>query len=116
MQLSWQNCQGDVWCSFMAVDLSHSHFDEMEGVYIIWQHNGPVVRVGQGIIKDRIADHRTTQAITKYESLRVTWAPVSTLYRDGVERYLANTLEPKIGDTFPDENPITVNLPWSWHS
>lgn len=100
----------------MNVNLNHSHFDEMEGVYIIWQQSGPVIRIGQGIIKDRIADHRITQAITRYDNLHVTWAPVSTSYRDGVERYLADTLNPIVGDVFPDTNPIAVNLPWPWQS
>ena len=38
-------CQGDVWGTLMDVDLGHAHFNNMEGVYIIWQANGPVVRV-----------------------------------------------------------------------
>ena len=114
MQAAWQKCQGDVWGAFMDVDLSHSHFDNMEGVYIIWQANGPVVRVGQGIIRDRITAHRNDKAITAYNSLHVTWAPVSASYRDGVERYLADTLNPKVGDSFPDVNPIQVSLPWPW--
>lgn len=114
LQLAWQKCQGDAWGSFLDVDLAHAHFNSMEGVYVIWQHSGPVVRLGQGIIKDRIADHRTNRAITAYNNLYVTWAPVLAQYRDGIERYLANTLNPKIGDAFPNANQIAVNLPWPW--
>jgi len=114
MQLEWQKCQGDVWGSLMNVDLSHSHFNNMEGVYIIWQGNGPVVRVGQGIIKDRLTAHRNDTAITAYPSLYVTWALVGTLYRDNIERYLANVLRPVVGDTFPDVAPTQVSLPWPW--
>lgn len=84
----------------------------MEGVYVIWQAQGPVIRLGQGIIKNRIADHRNSRLITRYENLYVTWAPLITQYRDGVERYLAETLKPKVGDAFPDSYPIEVNLPW----
>ncbi len=97
----------------MHVDLSHAHFNNMEGVYIIWQANGPVVRVGQGIIRDRLAAHKQDKAITAYPNLHVTWAPVSALYRNGVERHLANTLKPRVGDTFPNVNPIQVLLPWA---
>jgi len=114
MQLAWQKCQGDVWGTFMDVDLSHIHFNNMEGVYIIWQANGPVVRVGQGIIRDRLTAHRNDRAITAYPSLHVTWAPVSVLHRNGVERYLANTLNPKVGDAFPNVIPMQVLLPWPW--
>jgi len=114
MQPAWQKCQGDVWGSFMNIDLSHSHFDNMEGVYIIWQGNGPVVRVGQGIIRDRLTAHRRDPAITAYPNLYATWAPVSTIYRDGAERHLANVLKPRVGDAFPNVTPIQVFLPWPW--
>ena len=52
MNVEWVKCQGDVWCSLATVNLQHSHFDGLEGVYIIW-HAGDTpatVRVGQGII------------------------------------------------------------------
>lgn len=83
----------------------------MEGVYIIWSGTS-TVRVGQGIIKDRLGEHRNNRAITAHPSLLVTWAPVAKLYRDGVERYLADVLKPKVGDAFPDVAPRQVNLPW----
>jgi hypothetical protein len=86
----------------------------MEGVYIIWQGNGPVVRVGQGIIRDRFTTHRNDKAITVYSPLYVTWAPVEALYRDGVERYLANILRPIVGYVFPNVIPTPVSLPWLW--
>lgn len=114
MQPAWQKCLGDVWGPLMTVDLSHAHFSNMEGVYIIWQGGGPVVRVGQGIIRDRLAAHRRDTAVTAYQNLYVTWAPVSTAYRNGVERHLATVLKPKVGDAFPDVSPIQVFLPWPW--
>jgi len=98
---------------FQNVDLSHSHFNDMEGVYIIWQGSGPIVRVGQGIVKNRIASHRNDREVTTYSNLYITWAKVPTTYRDGVERYLANRLNPRVGDAFPDVDPIAVNLPWA---
>jgi len=98
----------------MGVNLNHNHFDNMEGVYIIWQAGGPVIRVGQGIIRDRLSTHRRDTAITAYPNLYVTWAPVLSPYRDGIERYLADILKPKVGDAFPYVNPIQVFLPWPW--
>lgn len=114
--LNWNTCgnQGS-WCGFLSVDLGHSHFDGMEGVYIIWQGNGPIIKVGQGTVKDRLASHRNDRRITAYDNLYATWANVSAKYRDGIERYLADRLRPRVGDTYPDANPIAVNLPWPFN-
>jgi len=114
MNLIWQQCSGNEWGTLLGVDLNHVHFNNMEGVYIIWQGNGPVIRVGQGNIKDRLYHHRNDPKITQHQSLYVTWAPVQSLYRDGVERYLANTLRPIVGDVFPNAIPKPVSLPWHW--
>lgn len=111
-QLSWQKCQGNVWAPLATVDLSHAHFNNMEGVYIIWSgKDGSIVRIGQGIVKDRLSAHRNDPAITAHHPLYVTWASVAKNYRDGVERYLANSLRPKVGDAFPNATPIPVTLP-----
>ncbi len=115
-QLQWQKVANGEWGTFSGVDLSHAHFDTMEGVYVVWQGGGRVIRVGQGFVRDRVADHRTNRDITAYNNLYVSWAPVARAYRDGVERYLANTLNPVIGDAFPNAIPIPVSLPWPWQS
>ncbi len=116
MELSWIKCKGDEWCNLNTVNLSHSHFEGLEGVYIIWHagNNPHTVRIGQGIIKERLATHRDDSEIQAYSSygLYVTWASVALKYRDGVEAYLANKLNPWVGERFPDVTPIQVNLPW----
>ena len=50
MNLNWHKCQGEVWCNFNAVNLDHNHFNNTEGVYIIWHGgtNPKVVYVGRG--------------------------------------------------------------------
>jgi len=88
------------------------------GVYIIWHEGDPgrVVRVGQGVIKDRLSEHRNNKAILAYNkvgTLRVTWAAVPAKQLDGVERHLADTWNPLVGSAFPDVQPIAVNSPWS---
>ena len=112
----WNKCNGDVWCNLIKLNLAHEHFDDMEGVYIIWHggQNPATVCVGQGFIRDRLAEHRQDPEILAYEqyTLYATWARVAANQRDGVERYLAETLKPKVGSRFPDVNPIAVNLPW----
>ena len=100
------------WCPLVELNLADSHFENLTGVYVIWQGNGSVIRVGQGVIRDRLSQHRQDQQIIAYPNLLVTWAKVSDYYLlDGVERYLANMFNPKIGDRFPNVDPIEVNLP-----
>jgi hypothetical protein len=118
MNLEWIKCQGDVWCKLSTVFTLGLYFKDLEGVYIIWyEENGsPVtVRVGQGAIRDRLREHREDKEIQSYSHfgpLLVTWASVGEKDRDGVEAYLAQELEPKVGERFPDRKPIEVNLPW----
>jgi len=117
MQVSWKKCGDDGhWCSLENLDLDS--ITDTGGVYVIWHEGNParVVRIGQGIFKDRFKAHRTDDEITGYRvhgKLRVTWASVPSNQRDGVERYLADAWPPLIGDAFPDVEPIAVNSPWS---
>jgi hypothetical protein len=115
LAVSWNKCQGDNWCGLNTVNLDHSHFDGMEGVYVIW-HGGSkarTVRVGQGIIRDRLQAHRNDPEVQAYanKTLYVTWASVAKAKRDGVERFLADQLNPLVG-IYPNAHPIPVNLPW----
>jgi hypothetical protein len=94
--VNWVQCEGNVWCKLNTVDLQHSHFDGLEGVYIIWHggDNAATVRVGQGVIRDRLAAHRNDSDVQAYANLTlyVTWAAVATSDRDGVEAFLAQHL------------------------
>ena len=114
--VTWNKCDGDKWCSFENVNLSHEHFNNMAGVYVIW-HGGTspkTVRVGQGNIAERIAAHRQDPQITKYASLGlfVTWAKLPANQQSGVEAYLAATLNPLVGNRFPNAQQIQVNSPF----
>lgn len=116
MQLEWMQCVGDVWCKLNAVNLDHAHFDGMEGVYIIW-HGGTepwAVYVGQGVIRDRIRQHRNDPRIQAYaaQDLYVTWSNLQPNMRDSVEAYLAERWRPKVGDHHPNVAPHEVNSPW----
>jgi hypothetical protein len=88
------------------------------GVYVIWHEGNPgrVVYVGQGNpIRDRLAQHRTDHRILAYQPngiLRVTWAVVPAAQQDGVERFLADTWNPLVGDAHPDVIPMAVNSPF----
>jgi hypothetical protein len=116
MILYWNRCEGETWCPFLTVNLAHPHFQSIEGVYVIW-HGGQApwtVRVGQGAIAERLRAHRLDQTILSYSylGLFVTWAGVDLWNRNGVERFLADRLKPKVGTRAPDTRPIEVNLPW----
>ena len=116
MALTWNKCQGDEWCGLNTVNLGHNHFDGMEGVYIIWHggQNPATVRVGQGVIRDRLQTHRNDHEVQAYAhlGLSVTWAAVPARDRDGVEAYLAQQLQPLVGERFPQRRATAVNLPW----
>lgn len=117
MQVNRNKCVNNNWCSLPWLNLNHEHFNDMEGVYIIWHwgDNPAVVRVWQWIIKDRLSEHRKNPEIMMYDTTHgwchVTWASVNVLYRDWIEKYLADTLNPLVWERFPDRTSIVVNLP-----
>ena len=114
----WFTCGDDNhWCDLLNLDLDT--VGDAVGVYIIWRSGGTenpaTVRVGQGDIAARLRNHRTDDAVLQHAAdgrLYVTWASVGLFFRDGVERYLGNQLQPLVGEAFPDVAPIQVNLPW----
>ena len=83
---------------------------------VIWHggQNPAVVYVGQGEIAARLAEHRENQDILIYKEhgLFATWADVTVRDRDGIERFLADKYQPRIGDRHPISQPIEVNSPW----
>jgi hypothetical protein len=113
VQVKWVTCNENAWCSFERVNLTNVN---TFGVYLIWYrgHPGRVVRLGQGDIKSRITAHRSDTAVTAYadRGMLVTWATVQKFLADGVERYLADSFSPLVGDAFPNVAPIEVNSPW----
>lgn len=116
MNVSWIKPDAVGWHNLETVDLAHPHFNNLEGVYIIWQRDviiGNVVKVGGGIIRNRLQDHRNDHEIQSYNTggLLVTWATVPANQRDGIERFLGDHYTPKVAIRFPDAMPIPVNLP-----
>ena len=115
LTLKWSTCGEDGhWCNLkrLALPLQGNPL----GVYIIWLEGdpGPAVYVGQGNISARLAHHRNDPEILEcadHGTLLATWAKVSKSQRDGVERYLADELNPVMGDSYPEVDPIRVNIP-----
>ncbi len=116
MRLNWIKYNSGKWCRLNALGLDNSHFDDLEGVYVIW-HGGKkpaTVRVGQGNIRDRLAHHKNDWEIQAYKELGlyVTWAAVAEENRDGIEVYLAKKLKPMVRRRITSAREIAVNLPW----
>ena len=105
----------EAWSHLFDVDLNHEHFEDAEGVYVVWHHGrNPVLRVGQGLIRHEIEtllDAPDVIEIGQETVLYVTWAKIDDEERDGVERYLAEMLDPQIAGPLPDAESIEVNLP-----
>lgn len=123
LKLDWVKCSpNNSWCSLQGLNLE-SVGEHAYGVYMIWYsapadapYKSAVVRVGQGYIRDRVQKHRKDRKITQYSTrgkLLVTWALVQLDLCDGVERYLATTWQPLVGDRYPDVEPIEVNSPFA---
>jgi hypothetical protein len=116
----WSQDQGGAWCTLSEVELDHRSFDGVEGVYVIWhgERDRVILRVGQGSIRERLAEERKSARLIAYgfDRLAVTWARVNPLHREAVASYLATTLKPKFGESYPGEEKIQVNLPWTSHS
>ena len=110
MELDWRSCENG-WCDLRIVKLGWS--SGKGGVYIIWSGKG-VVYVGQGDFEERFSKHKKDPRILRYvanKHLYVTWAVVEKGYRNGVERYLADVLEPLVEHHYPNDDPIQVNFP-----
>ena len=108
--VAWVKCSRGVWCPLERLNLSTV---TGSGVYVIWAGN-KWVYVGQGDIASRLQGHRNDSAILAYRDsgpLMVTWAILPASQTDGIERYLADTLVPAVGERHPATLPIPVNLP-----
>ncbi len=114
LTLTWIKSVNNSW---LGLDFPNLSDITTTGVYVIW-HGGQTprtVRVGQGIIRDRLSAHKRDAAVLRYQphGLWVTWAAVPAHQMDGVERYLANLLSPLVGDAFPNVTPLAVNSPFA---
>ncbi len=115
LTVHWIKNISGAWLPLDIVDLSNV---TTFGVYTIWHAGQPsrVVRTGKGHIANRVGQHKRdaeVNAYARYGRLYVTWAEVSPLYAEGVERYLAEQYPPLVGERWPEVRPIQVNHPWA---
>lgn len=110
----WSKLSNGVYAPLKQLDLTR--VAGLLGIYTIF-HTEAVphaVRVGQGLIGQRLDAHRSDPEILAYEAfgtLIATWIIPPAAYLNGIERFLGDALQPYVGDRFPDAAPIAVNLP-----
>lgn len=121
-QVMWvKNTQNNDWFDFLRLNLDSPYFVGKKGVYVIWYTSpglAKAVRVGSGVIGDRLKEHRENPEVTKYSSsgqLKVAWVIVNdTAFfeseMEGAEKYLARVYAPLIGDRFPDASEVAISL------
>ena len=126
----WQKCiKNSLWCPFNEKLLNDGRLESrlgdysvgISGVYIIWTgsaNNRTVLKVGSGIIKDKLAADLKNPDIQAHKPTRlyVTWA--STLsaigpekIQQGIEKFLEIVFKPKLTGYLPDVDLVIVNLP-----
>ncbi len=115
LPIYWNRCEGDIWGELYAVNLNDPHFDNLEGVYMVWLGgNKPAaICAGSGLIREKLAARRSSPELMgmREKSLLVTWAKVDAIANKGVERWLLENLRPKLANRIPDSLPVEVNLP-----
>ncbi len=116
MKLDWLYQNNNDYYRLNSVDLSHEHFDELEGIYIIWCEIDGVIQtvyIGQGEIRNRLYVHRNDVRIQHYApyTLYVAWAKASKEDLDGIEKYLQDLLEPLVKEREIEADPIPVIRP-----
>ena len=122
-RLDWIRCRGAIrWCSFRDFGLSNGAIRDISGLYCIFKRLPPenkddhiigyfTVHVGSGDIADRIRAHREEPDFEEYDNLLMTWAEAGERQHEGIERYLADELNPK-HDVHPRATPIPATLPY----
>lgn len=127
--VQWQRClKNSLWCQFNEKLLSNGRFEtrlgdhsvNISGIYIIWTgiDNRTVLKVGSGIIKDKLEEHLRDPEIQSYKPTRlyVTWASTLSVIgaeeiQKGVEKFLDIVFKPKLAEHLPDVDLVMVNLP-----
>lgn len=127
--VQWQRClKNSLWCQFNEKLLSNGRFEtrlgdhsvNISGIYIIWTgiDNRTVLKLGSGIIKDKLEAHLRDPEIQAYKPTRlyVTWASTLSVIgaeeiQKGVEKFLDIVFKPKLAEHLPDVDLVMVNLP-----
>jgi hypothetical protein len=104
---------------YNGIPLQDKHFDNLEGVFIVWLEEDEGLRtvmlIGKGKVRDGLKQFRGDPKLQIHElkgTLFATWADVPETKRAGVESFLMRKFNPKLGQSFSAAKPIDVNVPW----
>lgn len=117
LNVNWQRPSINSWFKLNELDCINpflvNNGVKKEGIYIIWSdRKAAVVRIGSGIIVNRLYSHLNNPEITKYGNLLFTFAEIpEEEKRLSVETYLGSIFDCLVGERFPDKQNIKVNLP-----
>ena len=71
-QVFWiKNTQNNDWFDLLRLNLDAPYFLGKRGVYVIWYTSpgaAKVVRLGSGVISERLREHRSSPDILRYAS------------------------------------------------
>ncbi len=115
MHIIWCKCILQSNCRLNLINLSHQHFDNLVGVYVIWCKNNRTrtICVGKGNIRDKLNEMKSDKKVQEYgPDVYLTWAALPFALLDGVEAFLCTALKPEIYCTSDSINLISVNLPF----
>jgi hypothetical protein len=111
MSIDWiKSPQTDKWYKFSELNLEHSQFHNLTGIYVL-RSGAYVVKLGYGNLRTRLKQDKKDLKIMAFPNLEVTWGEVKQDYQKGIERFLDEFYKPFIGTRFYDDEPIIVNLP-----
>ena len=130
MTVHWQRCiKNSLWCQLNEKLLNDGRLEVrlgdysvgVSGVYIIWtgtDNNHTVLKVGSGIIKDKLAADLKNPEIQTHKPTRlyVTWASTlsaigSEKIQKGMEKFLEIVFKPKLVEYSPEVDLVMINLP-----
>lgn len=116
MKVRWFKCRGNVWCDLFKLDLSNDYVKTINGIFIIWTGDIPrkVLRIGSGNISRELSAIRREISFKAFQhhGLKVSWAEISALQRNGALAYMYNELLPTMQKEIPKGVPFHLNFPW----
>ncbi|MBD3409685.1 MAG: hypothetical protein GF419_05710 [Ignavibacteriales bacterium] len=118
MFVKWMYCKGGKWCTFNRVPLDDPHFDDLYGVFLVWNElrkKKNVIYVGKGKLREKIKANRQSHAIQENilkNTLYVTWASVPEEDVNAAHIYLTKKYDPSIPCPIDGNVYKPVNLPF----
>ncbi len=119
LHLNWSRGADGAPCLLDGLSNAGPDPHGVSGVYLLWVADscgaGPNwIYVGEARdIADRLESHHSDPRVQAYacREIRVSWAPVASMHRQGVLCFLAKSLLPTVTEPLPAARAIPVNLP-----